>query len=116
MPYIYSTLSNDQRYTERGKNRAVVASVFVAGKANVPNRHMLTPRGVSTQVTDEQLEVLRRNKVFQLHEKNGFVEVDFRKVDPEKVADSMNNTDPSQPDTEAKLESEKRKTPAKKKD
>lgn len=110
--YVYSTLANDQRYVERGKNRTVVASVLIAGKANVPNRHMLTSKGVSTKVTDEQLAVLRQNKVFKLHEANGFVTVDSRKADPEKVATSMNNNDPSQPDTPERLEAEK-KTPPK---
>jgi len=109
--YVYSTLANDQRYVERGKNRTEVAAVFVAGKANVPNRHMLTPRGVSTQVSDEQLAVLRKNKVFQLHEKNGFVTVETKKADADKVASSMNNNDPSQPDTEARLVSEKKSSP-----
>lgn len=109
--YVYSTLANDQRYVERGTNRTEVAAVFVAGKANVPNRHMLTPRGVSTQVSDEQLAVLRNNKVFQLHEKNGFVTVESRKVDADKVAKSMSNNDPSRPDTSERLAAEKKETP-----
>lgn len=109
--YVYSTLANDQRYVERGKNRTVVASVFIAGKANVPNKHMLTARGVSTKVSDEELTILRKNPVFKLHEKNGFVTVDSRKADPEKVASSMNGNDPSQPDTEARLVSEKKAAP-----
>ena len=109
--YVYSTLANDQRYVERGTNRTVVASVLVAGKANVPNRHMLTPRGVSTQVSDEQLAILRDNKVFKLHEKNGFVTVDSRKADPDKVAKSMSNNDPSRPDTSERLSDEKKESP-----
>lgn len=109
--YVYSTLANDQRYVERGKNRTVVAAVFVAGKANVPNRHMVTSRGVSTEVSDEQLNVLRKNKVFNLHEQNGFVSVESKKSNVDKVADNMNNNDPSQPDTEARLEASKKETP-----
>lgn len=109
--YVYSTLANDQHYVERGTNRTVVAAVFIAGKANIPNRHMLTSRGVATQVTDEQLAVLKANRVFQLHEKNGFVTVESKKHEVDKVADSMNNNDPSQPDTEAKLAAEKKQVP-----
>lgn len=110
--YVYNTLANDQRYTERGKNRTVVASVFIAGKANIPNKHMLTSRGVVTEVTDEQLAILRNNAIFKLHEKNGFITVERRKVNADKVADSMNNNDPSAPDTEAKLAAEGAETPA----
>lgn len=106
--YVYCTLANDQRYIERDKNRNVVATVFIAGKANVPNKHMLTARGVSTEVTDEQLSVLRKNKVFKLHEQNGYITVDARKADANKVSDSMNGNDPSQPDTSERLVAEKK--------
>lgn len=109
--YVYSTLANDQRYVERNQNRSEVAAVFIAGKANIPNRHMLTSRGVVTEVTDEQLAILRKNAVFLLHEKNGFLSVERRKGDADKVADSMNNNDQSAPDTEAKLAAEKKQVP-----
>lgn len=114
--YVYCTLANHQRYVERDASHNVVASVFIAGRANVPDKHMLTPRGVSTEVTDEELAVLRKNKVFKLHEENGYVTVDSRKADANKVSDSMNGSDPSQTDTEASLVASKKKTPAKKAD
>lgn len=99
--YIYSTLSNDQRYAtyrtaERGVPQ-VASSVFIAGKANVTNKHFITPRGVATEVTAEQLAELRTNEVFKLHEKNGFVTVSEKKQDAEKVAASMTGRDASAP-------------------
>lgn len=111
MNYIYSTLASDQVYVEYGKNRQVVSQVFVAGKANIPNKHMLTPKGVSTEVSDEQLAVLRNNRVFQLHEKNGFITVDSKKRDADKVSANMNKNDKSQPDTKERLEENKKEQP-----
>src|SRR5699024_9613354 len=109
--YIYSTLASDQVYVERGQNRQIVASVFIAGQANIPNKHMLTSRGVSTKVSAEEKAVLENNKVFQLHRENGFITIESKKANVDKVADSMNNNDPAQPDTEARLDAMKKEKP-----
>lgn len=112
MSYIYSTLATDQNYSRKDEHGNIVSSILVAGKANVPNKHMATSRGVATKVTEEQLVELRKNRVFQLHEKNKFLVVDSKKHNADKVADDMNNQDKSAPLTKPQLEAEGKQAPA----
>ena len=103
--YVYSTLSNDQRYAVKD------GSVFIAGKANIADKYMLTPRGIATSISPEQYAQLKDNHVFKLHVQNGFIHVDQRKEDPEKVATDMTASDQSAPDTPESLEAEGKKAP-----
>lgn len=77
---VFSTLAASVRYTDwrTGENQIPVEgdSVTIKGGAGVANEHIVTPRGVATMVTEAQAELLKRNTVFQLHEKNGFVALD----------------------------------------
>lgn len=99
--FIYSTLSADQEYThyvQGGGDLPVAAgSVFVKGGANVADKRLLTPQGVVTRVTDEQLAFLETNEVFQLHKKNGFIRVSSKREDPEVVAADMTTRSPDAP-------------------
>lgn len=98
---IYSTLASDMRYTNYVKGGAElqnpIAEVFVKGGAGVANDRLITPMGVATMVTAEQLEVLKANAIFQMHERNGYVIVSEERGDPEKMAAEMNPNDPSKP-------------------
>lgn len=95
--YIYSTLSADMIYS------TTAGDVFIAGQANIPDKHLLTPYGKVTTVTDEQYEGLKGNHLFQLHESNGFIMADKHKTDADNAATSMTGRDDSAPDTEASL-------------
>jgi len=99
--YVYSTLSADVRYQNTVPGGAdlpqVVADVFIKGGAGVANDRFITPRGVVTEVTEEQVEQLRANNVFQLHEKNGYVEISEAKTDPDAAAADMTARDVSAP-------------------
>jgi hypothetical protein len=96
MPFIVSTLSNTQEYTLWSVENNVGAQVarpatashkvVVKGGANVRGA-LHTPEGVLTEVTEDDLAMLRNNRVFQIHEKNGYIKVMARKADPEKVAE-----------------------------
>lgn len=100
---IFSTLSNDQSYTfykKEGGSTNVERSIFIAGKANVANKHLITPSGMATSVSDEDYADLQNNEVFNLHVKNGFLSVSKVKADPEKVAKGMTSKDESAPKTE----------------
>ncbi|AWR58860.1 TPA: hypothetical protein SMO61_000185 [Proteus mirabilis] len=103
--YAYCTLSNDQNYTVRD------GKVFIAGQANVMTKHMYTPRGRVTEISDEQYKQLKENHVFNLHCDNGYITVEERKEDPEKVATNMEASDQSAPDTPESLEAEKLDVP-----
>lgn len=92
--YVYSTISADVDYAVDDEK-----VIRIAGKANVANRNIITPRGMATKVTDEQVAALKKNHVFQLHLENGFLTIEKSKEDPEKVAASMQGRDKSAPDT-----------------
>lgn len=101
--FIYSTLACDQNYTlwaDSGNDMKVKdASVFVKGGAGVANDRIVTPLGVMTEVTDDEYALLQKNKDFQLHVKNGFIRVEKKAADVEKVVADMNRQDASAPKT-----------------
>lgn len=99
--YVYSTLSNDQLYVSYRTDAAGVpqatSQVFIAGGANLMTKHFVTPLGVATKVTAEQLTELRQNDMFKLHQANGFITVSESKQDAEVVAADMEGRDQSAP-------------------
>lgn len=80
MPYVVSTLSNDQEYVAYERPQASggkvarpavpIKSVRINGGAKVANG-LRTPEGVVTSVSDQDAEFLKSNKFFQQHEKSG---------------------------------------------
>lgn len=62
--YVYSTLANDQSYTNwipGGGNMPVEShSVFIKGGTGVANDRLITPLGVMTEVTDHDIDELRK--------------------------------------------------------
>lgn len=79
--YVYSTLSNNQEYVlENG------TKVLIAGRANVANKNLITPKGVVTIIDEDTLNQLQQVKVFAAHSRNGFISCDSRKEDPEDHA------------------------------
>ena len=99
--YVYSTLTADQLYTNWGRGGGDVpvptSKVFIKGGAGVANDRVITPRGVVTEITPEQAAILMENSDFQLHQKNGFVQISERETDPEKAAADMESRDESAP-------------------
>lgn len=112
MPYIASTLSTDQAYTDwtrpdvTGSKVARPAAphrvIVVKGKANVTTKHMVIPEGILTSVTDDELEALQKIKAFQDHLARGHLKILAREVAPDKVARDMKDRDESAPLSEAK--------------
>jgi hypothetical protein len=108
--FIYSTLSGNQRYVKfaldpKGQRLPrEVASVLVRGGANVADRNFITPKGIVTQVTEDEYALLKENSLFQLHVKNGFITVDDAKVDIDKMVAELNGRDQSAPLIEADFE------------
>lgn len=99
--YVFSTLASDVAYTNHAQGGGDLPidlpPVVIKGGAGVANERIVTPRGVATEVTEEQVEYLRANQVFQLHEKNGFVMVSESYADPDTVAADMTGRDNSAP-------------------
>lgn len=102
--YIYSTLTSSNKYTfyKRFPNgqTAVEKEILIAGGANVADKHFITPRGVSTPVSDEDFEKLQSHPVFKKHVANGFIRFSKVKEDADKVAKDLEEKDKSAPLTE----------------
>ncbi|WMD23307.1 hypothetical protein RAS12_13330 [Achromobacter seleniivolatilans] len=95
--YIYSTLSNDQRYQLKNGQ-----SVLIAGKANVANKQLVTPKGMATAISEDEFNLLQENIVFKAHFKNGFVAASHDKSDAEAfAARNLEGADKSAQDTPA---------------
>lgn len=115
MPQVASTLSSDMKYTlwrpktkdAPGGVNTVQAQVVIHGGHGVAIRHdhggLVTPQGVLTSVTNDQLDLLKGNEIFQTHLRNGFIRIieTDRKVESEKAAKDLEATEPSSPLTNA---------------
>lgn len=99
--YIYSTLSSDQLYTSfKATPNGVplaTAKILIRGGANIMTKALITPRGVVTEVTAEELAELNRNDLFKLHKQNGFITVSDEKKDVEVAVSEMVGRDESAP-------------------
>ena len=106
MAFIVSRLTATVEYTIYVKGNTdipqVQRSIIVQGGADVMNRSLVTPLGVGTSVTDEELEALEAHPVFALHKSNGFVAVLGSKTDdPSSIGAGMAKDVKSAPVTEA---------------
>lgn len=108
MPHVYSTLAADTiyaSYVETGMDiRVPDRKVFINGGTGVASKHLVTPRGVVTEVTNEEVTFLRKNPVFQQHEKGGYIVIEDQEVKIEKVVANMVEKDVSAPLTPADYE------------
>lgn len=106
MNYVYSTMTDDVGYAsyvnDGHKELSTIEKiVYIKGGTNVADKNFVTPQGVVTPVTDEDLELLEKNPVFQVHLKGGFVKVEKKKVNIDKIVKDMNLKDKSRPITKA---------------
>ena len=69
MNFVYSTMTCDNAYTlyERtaGGLSVPVKEVLIKGGTGLANKYLITPLGVATQVSDEELALLKENPIFQ---------------------------------------------------
>lgn len=99
---VYCTISSDVEYTfwgtsQEGQALTPVRMIRINGKANLPNKTLLTPRGAVTAVTDEEIDALNAHPVFQQHKRNGFVTIEKRGTDVDKVVSDMVPRDEASP-------------------
>ncbi len=99
--YVYSTLSSDVLYQNHASGGAdlpqVTGEVMIKGGAGVANDRLDTPRGVATEITEAQAEILRATEVFKKHNTNGFVFISDENTSVEKAVASMEGRDKSAP-------------------
>lgn len=117
MPYIYSSLSNDNVFHVYDNHPRVAtpkASILIKGKANVQDRTTFqTPRGMATKVSDDELKLLQTIPQFQRKLKAGFFEID-EKATHEHGAESAGVNmpkDKSAQDTEESYKKSGKKSP-----
>ncbi|MDR2093021.1 MAG: hypothetical protein LBP58_06880 [Azoarcus sp.] len=108
MPYVYSTLTAPQEYAGWGKGNndipRIRKAVRINGGANLATKQLITPRGAVTEVSEEDAEFLRQHPVFKIHAKNGFVLIENRNQYEERTLASLEQRDPSSPDTPDDIE------------
>lgn len=122
MYYVYSTAtcpidyvvyvkntSNDLGVVQKHPNGKQMR-VTIKGGHGVANKNLVTPRGVVTEVSDEDMQLLLEDKIFQRHMKAGFMSYDKKNVDPEKKAASMEDKDGSAPLTPKDFEESENST------
>jgi len=76
----------------------------INGGNGLTNLNGILVQGAETEVTNEQVEQLKQNAVFNLHVKNGFVTVYDGKQDKEVPLANLNQRDESAPFTPADVE------------
>lgn len=113
MPYVFSTLTCDNRYigyADTGTDIKVPTNgVLIKGGAGVMNDRLFTPLGVCTEISKDQLALLEQNPIFKLHRDNGYIVVQDKKADAEKVSSDMNSRDNSAPMTPSSYKSKRSK-------
>ena len=100
--YVFSTLTASQKYPiykkVPGRDMLVMESyVFINGGANLPTKVLVTPRGVVTEITDEEYERLQQSPGFQQHLENGFLSVEDKSHEIDKVVADLKPKDKSAP-------------------
>lgn len=104
--YVYSTLSNSMIYTPGDKDsplhaNPLLARIHIRGGANVAKRTatggLYTPKGVVTEVTDDQMDALKDNIHFKNHMEKGFISFEKKKVKIEKGVADLESGDKSKP-------------------
>ena len=114
--HIFSTLTANQKYPTwkkvSGRDLPVMDGyVLIHGGANLPSKVFVTPRGVHTEITDEQYEQLKQSSGFKQHLANGFLSVEDRPHDVDAVVSDLNEKDTSAPMTPKDFENAGQKPP-----
>lgn len=88
--YVFSTLSSSIEFEAQGRK------IVIRGGANVfDKKHLWTPKGVSTKVSKEELDALRKIASFQKKEKDGYFSVARIEHNADKMAKDMAGADKS---------------------
>lgn len=95
MKFLYSTLPAAQAYTAHkpsGDESLPIPTrtVMIHGGASLADHRFETPLGVLTEISEDDFEFLKTNKVFMRHAERGFIKVLDEKLDADKMAADMN--------------------------
>lgn len=115
--YVFSTLTASHGYTTwkhiEGRHLPVEASrVLIHGGANLPSKVLVTPKGVMTKISDAEYAELLENVVFQRQKERGFITVEKKAYNSEKIARDLEEKDGSAPMVEKDFTDEGKKPPS----
>ncbi len=117
MFYVYSTLSADTSFPVYIKTHdlpLIEKHIIIKGGTGVKVKDQLvTPKGVVTEVSDEDMAQLKKMFAFNKQVEDGFIVVEEKKVAVEKVVKNMTEKDGGAQKTEEDFVKEGAK-PAKK--
>ncbi len=113
MPFVASTMTSDvvyHLYSDHAKGQNSIAtqtkkrSILIKGQAGVAQKEksgrLWTPDGTMNHVSEDDLELLKKDGTFQTHLKFGAVKIIAAKASIEKVAKDMPKDTKSGPLTE----------------
>jgi len=93
--YIYSTMSSDNDYIIYD-NGFAKSKVTIAGKANVANKLTLLVKQVAvTCIAQDKYELIKENYHFKKHLENGFLTVENKNIEAQKISKDMAKKDKS---------------------
>lgn len=94
--YVYSTSSADNNYTIRNDSGVSLAKITIAGKANVIDRvTFITKEGALTVLDQDKYDKIKDHYYFKKDIENGFLSVEQKNVEVDKVVKSMTKKDKS---------------------
>jgi hypothetical protein len=99
MYHVFNTMANSTKYVkyrpapQKDLNIAE-RSVLIKGGSGIHQKHIGTPLGIHTAVSDEDMEWLKEDLHFKAHVKNGYITVRKGEVNPEVAAAEMVTHDP----------------------
>lgn len=118
MPYVISSLSRDNTfavYEKKSGNVLVIKkSILIKGGAHVADKKTLvTPNGVPTEVSKEDLEILKENYAFKKFLERGFMKImeSGSKFKAQDESEKMTEKDASAQITKEDYEKKGKKAP-----
>lgn len=108
--HIYSTLATPQIFVtydpppQEGMFPIERVRVAIAGGAGIASKNLITRHGVHTSITAEEYEAIKDLQHFQQFVKDGYIRVEGREWDIDKIVGDMNPRDPGGPLTPADFE------------
>jgi hypothetical protein len=99
MHHVFNTMANSTRYVKYRAHspRSVNVgerSILIKGGSGIHQKHIGTPLGIHTAVSDEDMEWLKEDPHFKQHVKNGYITIRKAEVNPEVAAAEMVTHDP----------------------
>jgi hypothetical protein len=115
MVYVYSTLATPQKFTrynmpdptdinQMGRLPVVEFDVLIKGGAGIASKNLITRQGVMTRITQEEYAGICELESFKKFVADGFITVEKKDYDIDKIIGDMNPRDPGGPITPADYE------------